>query len=97
MENVHKHLSILGMRVADRVTGLVGVATSVGFDLYGCVQVIVNPGIDKDGKLRDQLWFDIARLEVVSAEPVMKQPDFSSGHVAEGLKGPAEKPAAFKA
>ena len=96
MENVQKHLSILGMRVTDRVTGLGGVVTSVGFDLYGCVQAIVHPGIDKDGKLRDSLWFDIARLEVVSGAPVMPQPDFISGPVAEGLKGPAEKPAPCK-
>lgn len=96
MENVQKHLSILGMKVTDRVTGLVGVVTSVGFDLYGCVQAIVHPGIDKDGKLRDSLWFDIARLEVVSSVPVMAPPNFTSGPVAEGLKGPAEKPAPCK-
>ena len=96
MENVQKHLSILGLRVTDKVSGIVGVVTSVTFDLYGCVQTLVHTGVDKEGKLRDQVWFDIARLEVVSSEPVMAQPNFTSGPVAEGLKGPAEKPAPCK-
>ena len=96
MENVQKHLSILGMRVTDKVSGIVGVVTSVTFDLYGCVQTLVHTGVDKEGKLREQVWFDIARLEVVSPVPVMAQPNFTSGPVAEGLKGPAEKPAPCK-
>jgi len=51
MTNVKKHLSLLGLKVKDKVTGYTGVVASIGFDLYGCVQAIVNPGMDKDGKL----------------------------------------------
>ena len=43
---VQKHFKVLGYRVKDKVTGYTGVATSVCFDLYGCVQVTVNPGLD---------------------------------------------------
>lgn len=96
MSNVQKHISILGFRVKDRVTGLAGVATSICFDLYGCVQVTVHPGLTADGKPAEQNWFDIARLEVTSDAPVMEQPDFVDGAVAEGRKGPAEKPASLK-
>jgi hypothetical protein len=96
MENVQKHLSYLGLKVRDRVSQLEGVVTSVTFDLYGCVQTLVHTGVDKEGKLREQAWFDIARLEVLSPMPVMDQPDFVSGPVAEGLKGPSEKPAPCK-
>ena len=96
MENVQKHLSYLGLKVRDRVSQLEGVVTSVTFDLYGCVQTLVHTGVDKEGKLREQAWFDIARLEIVSIAPVMQQPDFVSGPVAEGLKGPSEKPAPCK-
>lgn len=53
MINLKKHLDLLGMRVEDRVTGFRGVVSSVGFDLYGCIQAIVNPGQDKDGKLME--------------------------------------------
>lgn len=95
--NVKKHLSLLGFRVRDKVTGFSGVVTSIAFDLYGCIQAIVNPGIGVDGKLGEQTWFDIARLEVVSQGTVMMPPDFDYGLVAEGLKGSAEKPAFNKA
>lgn len=91
---IRKHLDLLGRNVRDRVTGMKGVVTSVGFDLYGCIQAIVHPGQMKEGgKLHDSLWFDVARLEVIGKSPVMDRPDFDFGPVSEGRKGPAEKPA----
>ena len=96
--NLKKHLDLLGMRVEDRVTGMKGVVASVGFDLYGCIQAIVNPGMDKDGKLMDQLWFDVQRLNVLSDRPVMERPqfDWTPDVLAAGGKGPAEKPRFMK-
>lgn len=90
--NIKKHLSMLGLRVKDRVTGFTGTITCIGFDLYGCIQATVHPGIDAAGKMGDGLWLDIGRLETSSTEPVMEIPDFDYGLVAEGKKGPAEKP-----
>jgi len=90
--NIKKHLNILGYKCRDRVTGISGVATSVCFDLYGCVQATLNRGLDKDGKPYESFWFDIARLEVADPNPVMLPPDYEFGEVAEGKKGPAEKP-----
>ena len=55
MVNLTKHLNLLGMRVEDRVTGFKGVVATVGFDLYGCIQAVVNPGTDADGKLREKV------------------------------------------
>lgn len=97
MEHVKNHLNLLGMKVEDKVTGFNGVVTSVCFDLYGCVQGLVHPGADNDGKLRDQCWFDVARLSVTSDGPVMDRPNFEYGPQAEGRQGPAEKPAFNKA
>jgi hypothetical protein len=91
VSHIQTHLSKLGHRAKDKVTGLEGVITSVSFDLYGCVCVTVDPGLDKDGKHRDRAWYDIQRLEVTSSEPVMQQPDFVEGRQAEGRHGPAEK------
>lgn len=93
MSKVHEHLNLLGHIVKDRVTGFEGVVTSVGFDLYGCIQAIVHPGLGADGKVGDSCWFDINRLVVTSTKPVMKQPDFVKGPQANGDQGPAEKPA----
>jgi hypothetical protein len=91
-----KHIALLGYRVRDKVTGVEGVVASISFDLYGCIQAIVNPGADKDGKLKDQVWFDVARLELASKKPVMTPPDFDCGIQAEGKQGAAEKPLTWK-
>lgn len=98
MINLNKHLDMLGMRVEDCVTGFKGTVVSVSFDLYGCIQGIVNPGVDKDGKPGDSHWFDILRLRVVEPEPVMDRPEFdwTPQVVSEGRKGPAEKPRFLK-
>ncbi len=97
MVNIKKHMALLGLRVEDRVTGMKGVVASISFDLYGCVQAIVNPGLGKDGKLSDQIWFDVSRLKVLDKKPVMQVPDFEYGPQAEGLQGAAEKPKTWKA
>jgi len=93
MSNVEKHINaLLGFKVKDKVTGFTGVVASISFDLYGCIQAIINPGLDKDGKLMDSHYFDINRLEILSSEPVMKIPNFSYGPQADGEQGAADKP-----
>ncbi|KSN10864.1 hypothetical protein CAZ19_09220 [Pseudomonas aeruginosa] len=52
--------------------------TSVCFDLYGCIQVVLNPGIRDDGKIGEQLWFDINRLIVAENKPRVMAPQTSS-------------------
>lgn len=74
----NEHLKLLGFKVKDVVTGFTGVISSISFDLYGCVQAIVNPGLDKDGKPGDMHWFDLKRLEPIGDKPVMEQPTFES-------------------
>ena len=94
---MQKHIAMLGYRVKDKVTNAEGVVASISFDLYGCVQAIVNPGMGKDGKPKDSLWFDVARLELISKKPVMTPPNFDYGTQAEGKQGAAERPAHWKA
>lgn len=96
MSKASQHLQLLGHRVQDKVTGLEGVVTSVSFDLYGCIQAVIHPGLDDSGKTRDQSWFDVNRLTVLPEPPVMQQPDFVSGDIADGKHGPADKPAMGK-
>lgn len=99
MVNLKKHLDLLGLRVEDCVIGFKGVVATVGFDLYGCIQATVNPGADKEGRLRESQWFDVNRLKVLSEKPVMERPEFEWGpqSIAEGGKGPSERPAFRKA
>lgn len=86
------HLNLLGLKVMDRVTGFKGVVQTVAFDLYGCIQAVVAPEANKDDKLEDSHWFDVKRLKVLDKTPVMDIPDFDAGYVAEGKKGPSDKP-----
>ena len=72
-------LDLLGHRVREVVTGIEGVATSIAFDLYGCVTALVtHPKDPISGSLPEQLWFDTKRLQVLSAEPVMAVPTFET-------------------
>jgi hypothetical protein len=95
MKNVH--LAMLGVHVKDRVTGFTGVVTSVCFDLYGCIQATVHPGLDAQAKMGESLWFDVNRLQLADGGRVMPVPDYESQSVANGDKGPAEKPRFSKA
>lgn len=70
------HLELLGFNVSDKVTGFKGVVSSISFDLYGCVQANVTPGLDKEGKLLGGYWFDTNRLKKMGNKPVMKVPTF---------------------
>jgi len=94
---IEKHLDKLGYKAQDKVTGFVGIITSVSFDLYGCVQALIHPGIDKEDKLMTQTWFDIGRLDILSSLPRMDKPDYLWGPIAQGEKGPATKPLNGKA
>ena len=87
---VQESLGMLGRRATDKVTGFTGVITSMSFDLYGCVQAIIQPAVEKESaKIESSRYFDVARLEVSSDEPVMAVPAF-----AKADKGPAGKPPA---
>ena len=96
-KGINEHIGLLGYKVKDVVTGFSGVIGSVSFDLYGCIQVMVTPPLNKEGKTDQSMWFDVARIKKTSKKPVMEQPDFNwekpgvkEEKVTEG-KGPAEK------
>jgi len=87
---MEKHFKMLGCEGTDRVTKAKGIITSICFDLYGCIQVLLTP--EADSKI-DTKWYDIARIKLLSNNPVMDIPDFFDNiNISEGKKGPAEKP-----
>jgi hypothetical protein len=89
---MNEYIKLLGYKAKDQVTGFEGVAASVCFDLYGCVQVVLTPQIGADGKPGESQWFDAKRLTVTSTEPVMAAPAYASLRPGAEI-GPAEKPA----
>ena len=92
MTMAQKHIDLLGHKAVDAVTGLKGVVTSISFDLYGCVQALVTPpAADKNNT--DATWLDVGRLKISRGKRVLPIPAFNvAGPVADGEKGPAEKP-----
>lgn len=84
------YMDILGKNVRDCVTGAEGIATSVCFDLYGCVQVAITPKV-RDGKREDGTWFDHKRL-IASGSPVMEVPTFESVAGPESKSTPDRNP-----
>lgn len=93
-------LRLLGLRVKDKVTGFEGVCDCVSYDLYGCIQGVVRATkVNEKGEYPEGKWFDVARLAVVDATPVMEVPGrrFSVERTSEPVTptnthGPAEKP-----
>lgn len=97
MFNVKKNLALLGLPVKDKVTKYTGIIISISFELYGCIQALVDPGLDEKGDFKQARWFDVNRLDVIDAVPVMEPPEweFDNGF-SEGKHGPAEKPNSFE-
>ena len=92
-EMIKEAFEILGFKVRDRITGFAGVASSVSFDLYGCIQVVINPGVNKEMKMRESHWFDINRLKITSKERVMPLPKSFQIDFDLFESGPEVKPA----
>jgi len=96
MLSVVEALNLLGHTAEDRVTNLSGVITSISFDLYGCMQALVTPAVDKDGSLPTSYWLDIDRLYITSKRPVLEPPVFDLQPLTKSpdtlSKGPQEKP-----
>lgn len=89
---IQNTIALLGLKGRDKITGYEGVITSACFDLYGCVQVALNPPMAKDGTVPDGRWFDVSRVDV-SPERVMAAPSFAGySRPSDYDKGPAEKP-----
>lgn len=89
---VKKHIELLGYKAEDKITGYKGVIDSISFDLYGCVQASIRPPMNEMGELPNGYWVDVTRLKIMGKKPVVDAPNFDYGYVAEGKKGPADKP-----
>lgn len=90
---MNKHFDLLGYKAKDKITGFKGVISSLSFDLYGCIQAVIQPECDKNSiKIEDGRWFDVTRIEILSKKRVMNIPDYTKGYISEGFKGCAEKP-----
>jgi hypothetical protein len=81
----------IGFPVKDNITGIEGIVTSISFDLYGCVQALVDRGLDKNGEFLENGWYDINRLRIIKNKRVMDCPHLKNEKTIID-KGPALKP-----
>lgn len=93
---INATISMLGCRGTDKITGESGIISSVCFDLYGCAQVCLERGVDKDGKRLDAYWYDVSRIELLLDDRVMPVPTAflpdSDALPQTYDHGPADKP-----
>ncbi len=93
--NIRQYIEVLGCAATDRVTGARGILTSVSFDLYGCLQYVIQPPHTPDGKPSDGRWFDKCRLDIDRRKgrgAGIRPPDFDLPPYSDGFKGAADKP-----
>ena len=72
----------LGSPVKDVVSGFEGIVSAYTVHLTGCDVIgIKSRELDKDGKVRDPLWVDVTRVEVLGPPPpeIQKVIDASKG------------------
>ncbi len=86
-----EHINLLGLPASDKVTGFKGIVTTIGFDLYGCIQAVVSPPMNDKGEIPEGKWFDVTRLQISTAA-VMPVPQFDKGYISTGKKGCSDKP-----
>ena len=65
----------LGMKVRDTVSGFEGIVTAITEWLNGCVRVSVQPRVDKDGKMPDNVTFDVEQLVEIDVKICKKKID----------------------
>jgi hypothetical protein len=57
-----------GKKATDKVTGFTGIITAKALYMYGCSQYLLNPKVDKEGKLQEGEWFDEGRIKIIKDE-----------------------------
>lgn len=62
----------LGDKVKDTVTGFTGIAVARTTWLYGCDRILVQPLVDKDGKIPEDRAFDEMGLSIIKVGAVNK-------------------------
>lgn len=72
-----KYFDFLGYECQDTITNAKGVADSICFDLYGCVQISLRPKVNKAGEHPQGCWYDAKRIKAVGKKPIIVQPNFN--------------------
>ncbi len=61
-----------GDKVRDMISGLEGIVVGETTYLNGCVRFIVQPKINKDGKVPDSEWVDSQQIKILEKKAFQK-------------------------
>jgi hypothetical protein len=67
----------LGAKMKDKISGFTGIAIAKTYWLYGCERIVLQPPVDKDGKIPDTACFDVEQLELI--EPRFGRAETTTG------------------
>lgn len=90
----------LGDRAKDPVTGFSGIVTSVTTFLHGCIRIAIMPEkLDKDGRPREEKYFDQSQLVLVKpgihAPMVLNVGEAPQPEIRRSVGGPAREGKGF--
>lgn len=60
----------LGQEVIDTISGFTGIAVGRTEWLNGCVRIMIQPKVDKEGKMMDNAEFDEPQIAIVDKAPL---------------------------
>lgn len=69
----------LGKEYKDKISGFIGVAVAKTEWINGCVRITLQPKLDKDGKIQDNVCLDIEQLEPTGNEVTLALRDGPDG------------------
>lgn len=65
-----EHKKFMGAKVEDTVTGASGIVTCISYYYNGCVRLLVEPRIDKDGKRPEAFYIDYQQAKIITPEVI---------------------------
>lgn len=72
-------MHLLGKTVRDKITGFTGIVTGFVTYLTGCNQALIAERVGDDGDLKESIWLDEQRLEVLNAKRLVLENGNSPG------------------
>jgi len=87
-------INLLGRTGKDKISGRSGVISSISFDLYGCIQLIMTPkNVNNDKTIESIGWLDINRIKILKKKKVMELVPFNDNYkTLNDVHGAACKP-----
>ena len=75
----------LGSKVRDKVTGFVGITVARTEFLNGCIQYNIQPKVEKDNKVPEEIAVDVGSIEVIKPKKIKIRKKDTGGPMTRNL------------